>query len=247
MMVFGLSSYQTVFKVLKDKFPATKSVTHDDVKAAYKLVKTHDRVGRMADTQEFKYFQFLRSRFEDELVAELLKVAPASIEIHDDIITIKHLYTERMMTPLNIYVQWCSEFQLKQVLQDYGRAIKELAAANIFPGDMLLKNFGVTRHGRVVFYDYDEICYLTDVNFRKMPQRADEGMSAEPWFDVGEFDVFPEEFSTFLFPDDHMQSIFREFHADLFRPEGWIRIQEEVRANLMMDVFPYPDRMRLAD
>ena len=151
------------------------------------------------------------------------------------------------MTPLNLYIQRCGDFQLTQVLDDYGYAIKDLAASNIFPGDMLLKNFGVTRHGRVVFYDYDEICYLTDVNFRELPasDSSSGGMQAEPWFDVGEYDVFPEEFSTFLFPDENMQMRFRTHHADLFTASGWQSIQEQVRSGQISDIFPYPLQERL--
>ncbi|MDA0979430.1 MAG: bifunctional isocitrate dehydrogenase kinase/phosphatase, partial [Proteobacteria bacterium] len=244
MMVFGLPSYQIVFKVMKDRFPATKSVSHEDVRRAYQLVKTHDRVGRMADTQEFHFFEFPRQRFEPALLEELLAVAGDSIELHEDTVVIRHLYAERMMTPLNLYIQQCSEFQLQQVIWDYGAAVRELAAANIFPGDMLLKNFGVTRHSRVVFYDYDEICYLTDVNFRDMPADA-RGPGGEAWFDVGEYDVFPEEFATFLFPDQTMREIFEEQHADLFTAAGWRQIQAQVRDRILLDVYPYPDRARL--
>lgn len=245
MMVFSLASYQTVFKIIKDKFPTTKSVTRDDVMAAYQLVKTHDRVGRMADTQEFYRFTFPRERFDETLLEELQKVAGDSVKVTDESVVIRHLYCERLMTPLNIYMNQCSEFQLQQVLLDYGNAIKELAAANIFPGDMLLKNFGVTRHGRVVFYDYDEICYLTDVNFRDMPMSEQGSVTGEAWFDVGEFDVFPEEFSTFLFPDDWMQQVFKTSHADLFTATGWKVIQIQVSQGQLMDVFPYPARDRL--
>lgn len=248
MMVFVLASYQIVFKVMKDRFPATKKVDHDDVRAAYKLVKTHDRVGRMADTQEFQNFDFPLDRFDPALLEELLEVCADSVRVIDDRIHIKHLYTERLMTPLNLYLQRCSKFQATQVIDDYGRAIKELAAANIFPGDMLLKNFGVTRHGRVVFYDYDEICYLTEVVFRNMPkQESGQSQSSEPWFEVGEYDVFPEEFSIFLFPDEKLKSAFVSEHGEMFTAEGWKAIQEKVRLEQMMDVYPYPARERLAD
>ncbi len=246
MMVFSLPSYQTVFKIIKDKFPATKSVSREDVRAAYYLVKTHDRVGRMADTQEFHHFSLPRTRFPEVLMQELLKVASGSVTLTEDEVIVSHLYTERLMTPLNIYVFECNEFQLRQVLDDYGLAIKQLAAANIFPGDMLLKNFGVTRHGRVVFYDYDEICYLTAVNFRELPQaqNTDESISAEPWFEVGAYDVFPQEFARFLFPDDHMFGIFSELHGDLFTVAGWQRMQSLVKQDELTDVYPYPSRER---
>ena len=246
MMVFGLASYQVVFKVIKDRFPATKSVDRDDVLNAYQLVKAHDRVGRMADTQEFHEFVFPKDRFEDDVLQELIKVAKDSVTISGDVVEIKHLYAERMMTPLNLYIQRCSTEELAAVLEDYGNAIKDLAAANIFPGDMLLKNFGVTRHGRVVFYDYDEICYLTEIRFRTIPDRSDgQTLAAGPWFNVDEYDVFPEEFETFLFPDEKMQAMFRAHHADLFTAKGWQFFQEQVEAAYISDVMPYPLSERL--
>ena len=182
-------------------FAPQKDITREQVKEKYYIVKTHDRVGRMADTQEFVRFAFPRARFSPELIEELKSVAASSITLTDDLVIIEHLYTERLMTPLNLYIEPATDEQIREVLDEYGNAIKQLAAANIFPGDMLLKNFGVTRHGRVVFYDYDEICYLTDVNFRALPKphNADEELSAETWYSVGPHDVFPEEFRRFLF------------------------------------------------
>lgn len=244
MLVFGLSSFKTVFKVMRDRFPATKNIDHEGVRAAYRLVKTHDRVGRMADTHEFRNLTLPLDRFSEEVLSALQSSAPGQIVISGSEVVIKHLYSERMMVPLNLYVKRCTDFQLQAVINDYGAAIRELAAANIFPGDMLLKNFGVTRHGRVVFYDYDEICYLTEVNFRDMPARdgASQSVSADAWFDVGEFDVFPEEFSRFLFPDENMRNLFSENHGDLFTAAGWQAIQAQVEQSMMVDVFPYPLR-----
>jgi len=248
MAVFTLPSYQTVFKIIKDRFSPTKTVTRDQVKDAYQLVKTHDRVGRMADTQEFSSFVFPRDRFSDDLIEYLLSVAASSVEILDDQIIVKHLYTERQMTPLNIYIHNISGYQLLQVLDEYGNAIKELAAANIFPGDMLLKNFGVTRHGRVVFYDYDEICYLTEVNFRHIPEARypEDQYASEPWFEVGPQDVFPEEFGTFLFNSGELKDLFVQMHGDLFEPAFWQSVQENISEDHLMDVYPYRQHKRFA-
>jgi len=248
MVVFYLPSYQVVFKVIKDRFPATKKVTPGDVKKAYQLVKSHDRVGRMADTQEFHEFSFPVSRFAPEVLDELHNLASDSFRIEGQQLIVRHLYAERLMTPLNLYIQTCSEPDLRLVLTDYGDALKDLAAANIFPGDMLLKNFGVTRHGRVVFYDYDEICYLTEIAFRSIPG-GDNGdsLSAEPWFDVAEYDVFPEEFSTFLFPDEKLKERFSDKHADLFTVSGWQAFQDQLGAGVISDVLPYPPEDRLVN
>ena len=246
MAVFASSSYQVVFKIIKDKFSPTKRLTQDQVRDAYYLVKTHDRVGRMADTQEFSNMAFPRQRFSEALIAELERVVPSAITLTDDLVIVRHLYTERMMTPLNLYLRDKRGFQLRRVIDDYGSAIKQLAAANIFPGDMLLKNFGVTRHGRVVFYDYDEICYLTEINFRKIPpsQNPEDSMSAEPWYDVRPNDVFPEEFENFLFNSGPMKDIFTELHGDLFTAEFWQGLQTNINEQQLLDVFPYPARRR---
>ncbi len=246
MTVFTLPSYQTAFKIIKDKFSPTKTVTRQGVQDAYYLVKTHDRVGRMADTQEFTDLHLPRERFDPELIEELLRVAANSVVVEEDQVIIRHVYTERLMTPLNLYIQNCSEFELKLVLEDYGHAIRQLAAANIFPGDMLLKNFGVTRHGRVVFYDYDEIVYLTDVNFRDIPKSChpEDGMSGEAWFSVDDADVFPQEFKNFLFSSEYLVNLFSEHHGDLFSADYWRSLQANVRDQQLIDVFPYRQNRR---
>lgn len=246
MSVFTLPSYQIVFKVIRDRFSPTKKVTRAQVREAYSLVKSHDRVGRMADTQEFAQFVFPKARFASSLLDELQAVCTSSIKVTADQVIISHLYTERLMTPLNLYVEHASDFQLRQVLDEYGNAIKQLAAANIFPGDMLLKNFGVTRHHRVVFYDYDEICYLTEVNFRKIPppRYPEDELSAEPWYSVGPHDVFPEEFETFLFNSPRLRNTFRELHGDLYTVDYWQDVQRRIREHQVMDVYPYRRRRR---
>ncbi len=218
MSVFTLPGFNTVFKIIKDRFNPSKSVDHATVIQKYQLVKNHDRVGRLADTQQFADFRFPVSKFEPECLAELLEVAPSTVVMEGDVVLIRHCWTERRMTPLNIYLENASEAQTREALNDYGLAIKQLAAANIFPGDMLLKNFGVTRHGRVVFYDYDEICYLTEVNFRYIPEPRfpEDEMSSEPWYSVGPNDVFPEEFPRFLFVDLNQRRLFAKLHGNLY-------------------------------
>ena len=229
MSVFTLPSMDSVFKVIKDQFAPSKTMTKAYVKSRYDLVKNHDRVGRMADTQEFSNLTFPRHRFSNALLKELLEVAPDAIEVEDEKIVIRHLYIERRMNPLNLYVAKASKKQLKSVLDEYGNAIKQLAAANIFPGDMLLKNFGVTRHGRVVFYDYDEITYLTECNFRKIPEPLypEQELAAEPWYAISDNDIFPEEFAVFLFPDLTIRQMFIEMHGELFTASYWQSVQKK--------------------
>ncbi|MWV18027.1 bifunctional isocitrate dehydrogenase kinase/phosphatase [Pseudomonas sp. L-22-4S-12] len=249
MSVFTLPGFNTVFKIIKDRFSPSKNVDRATVIEKYRLVKSVDRVGRMADTQEFADFRFPKAKFDPECLAELLEVAPSTVEIeNDDTVLIRHCWTERRMIPLNIYLESANEAQMREALEDYGLAIKQLAAANIFPGDMLLKNFGVTRHGRVVFYDYDEICYLTEANFRRIPppRYPEDEMSSEPWYSVAPLDVFPEEFPPFLFADIRQRRLFNQLHGDLFDAAYWQGLQEAIRAGKVIDVFPYR-RKEVAD
>ena len=246
MCVFTLPSLDIVFKIIKDKFAPPKAMSKAMVKEKYRLVKMHDRVGRMADTQEFKYFAFSKHRFSQELIDELFAVAPSMIQIVDEYVVIEQLYVERRMTPLNIYIDTASDDQLYDVIDEYGNAIKQLAAANIFPGDMLFKNFGVTRHGRVVFYDYDEIVYLTECNFRKIPEAMypEQELASEPWYSVGPYDVFPEEFHVFLAGRPRIAKIFRQIHNDIFDFKYWKLLQDDIVDGKVKDVFPYRRKKR---
>lgn len=248
MAVFVLPSYRTVFKIIKDRFDPSKEMSRDNVRDKYHLVKRHDRVGRMADTQEFSNFIARADHFAPECLDHLLDVAPSTVYLKDDKVIIKHCYTERMMTPLNLYLEQCDEAEIHAVLKDYGNAIKQMAAANIFPGDMLLKNFGVTRHGRVIFYDYDEICYLTECNFRHIPEPMypEQELSSEPWYSVGPNDIFPEEFGPFLFADIRLRKLCYELHPELFDADYWKGLQQAIRDGRVIDVYPYRNKQRFA-
>jgi isocitrate dehydrogenase kinase/phosphatase len=241
MTVFTLPSYNIVFKIIKDKFAPPKEVTHQIVREKYRLVSRHDRIGRMADTQEFDNLVFPLSRFSNELIEELQKVAASQIEIRNDKLLIKHLYTERYMTPLNIFLESADDSEIRNAMEEYGNCIKQLAAANIFPGDMPLKNFGVTRHGRVVFYDYDEIATLTDCNFRRIPQARteQEEMQSGTWYTVGPDDIFPEEFRLFFSGNIKARKMFEEIHSELYDVTFWTDLQEQIRDGYVVDVFPY--------
>lgn len=246
MSVITLPGFNVVFKMIKDHFAPPKEVNKETVEEKYRLVKRHDRVGRMADTQEFSNFRFPVEKFEPECLRELLEVAPSCVSVVEDFVIIRHVWTERRMTPLNLYLDSADEEESRAVINDYGNAIKQMAAANIFPGDMLLKNFGVTRHGRVVFYDYDEISYLTDMNFRKIPppRFPEDEMASEPWYSVGPHDVFPEEFPVFLFSDIAMRQLFTELHGNLFDAEYWQVMQSRLSQGQVLDVYPYRRKRR---
>jgi isocitrate dehydrogenase kinase/phosphatase len=254
MMVFDLPSFPYVFKVIKDYYPPQKDTTRELIKSKYLLVKQHDRVGRMADTLEFSNVAFPLARFEESLVQELKTFCPSILEISDrdgdgqTELILKHVYIERRMIPLNIYLQEASPEGLAHAVVEYGNAIKDLVAANIFPGDMLWKNFGVTRHGKVVFYDYDEIEYLTDCNFRKVPaaRNEEEEMSGEVWYTVNKGDVFPETFGPFLLGNAQVREIFMAHHADLLDPAFWQGCKERILGGHVHDVFPYEPGKRFA-
>jgi isocitrate dehydrogenase kinase/phosphatase len=246
MSVFTLPSYDIVFKVIKDHFDPPKDMTQETVREKYRLVSRHDRVGRMADTQEYSYFHFPRHRFSKELLNELKEVAPSLLEITADEIIIRHLYTERKMIPLNLYLTQATEEETEEVMDEYGNAIKQIASANIFPGDMLLKNFGVTRHGRVVFYDYDEICFLSECHFRKIPEprTEEEALSSQPWYSVGPNDIFPEEFRLFFTGNPAAKRLFEKHHSDLYQAEFWQSLQQNIAAGKVEDMFPYRRKKR---
>ncbi len=248
MVVFSMPSYDVIFKVVRDRFPQPKTCTRGEVMAKYQLVFKHDRAGRLIDAQEFEYLRFDRDRFTPALLEELLSSASETVSLEGESVVIRHLYTERRVTPLDVYLSrvGCSEAGREAVL-DYGQALRELAANNIFPGDLLLKNFGVTRHGRVVFYDYDELALLTDCTFRTMPVPTtdEEEMAGEPWFYVGDRDIFPEEFLPFLGLTAEQCAVFLGAHADLLRPGFWKAMQQQQRDGEVVDIFPYPPGRRL--
>jgi isocitrate dehydrogenase kinase/phosphatase len=249
MLVFTLPSYDLVFKVIRDRFDEPKTSTRQDVMDRYNLVFTHDRAGRLVDAQEFEHLRFERSRFSKELLDELLREAPGSLTLDGDDLSIRHLYTERRVIPLNIYLKEVPQAAAVEAALDYGQAIKDLAATNIFPGDILLKNFGVTRHGRVVFYDYDELSLLTALRFRSIPPPRSSGdeFAAEPWFFVDEKDIFPEELKTFLGLRDGLREPFLDSHADLFTPGYWREVQKRLKAGELVEIAPYGPEKRLAN
>ena len=249
MLVFTLPSFPYVFKVIQDVILPPKDVDRATVMAKYLLVKQHDRVGRMADTLEFSEVALPRGRFTDEVIEQLRRYAPSVFEEEGDNVVIKHLYIERRMRPLNLYLDQASPEQLEQAVIDYGNAIRELASVNIFPGDMLFKNFGVTRYERIVFYDYDEIEYITNCRFRHIPPAPNPEfeMSDEPWYPVSRNDVFPEEFATFLLGSPAIRDVFMRHHGELLTAQYWQEVQDRIRGGEIVDFFPYPESLRFCN
>ena len=246
MCVFDLPSYPYVFKLIKDRI-SKDGMDHATVRLKYQMVKLHDRVGRMADTWEYSQVALPRKRFSEALLDELRALVPSLIEVSDDTVVLRHVYIERRMTPLNIYLQHATDAMRDHAVREYGDAIRQLAAANIFPGDMLYKNFGVTRLGRVVFYDYDEIQRMTEMNFRVIPPAPNEEaeMSNEPWYSVKPNDVFPEEFGIFLLGDSRVRESFMRYHADLLTARWWQQCRDQIALGRIDSFFPYDQERRL--
>lgn len=249
MTVFTLPESGVVFKVIRDRFAQPKETTRRQVMEKYHLVFAHDRVGRLADAQEFRDLHLPRRCFPDALLAELLAEAGETVREEGDRVRVGHVYTERRVRPLDVYLREVDAAAAREAVLDYGQAIRDLAAASLFPGDLLLKNFGVTRHGRVLFYDYDEISLLGECRFRSIPRARhdDDEMSADPWFSVDEGDVFPEEFLPFLVPPGPLRDAFLEAHADLLTVRFWRGMQGSQAAGEIPDFYPYPPARRLRD
>ena len=249
MHVFTLPSYPYVFKLIRDRFGPTKNTTRDAVMEKFQIVKQIDRVGRMVDALEFVDLALPLARFSPELLLQLEEITPSAVEVQGDLLVVKHCYVERRMTPLDVHLRTATSAEVERVVREYGDTLRELAIANIFPGDILWRNFGVTRHGRVVCYDYDELEYLTDCVFRRIPPAPDPDteLSAEVWYRVGSHDVFPEEFETFLLGDRVMREAFRRHQKELLAPEFWQECQRRVAAGEVVDFFPYPEELRFGN
>lgn len=247
MAVFTLPSFEFVFKVIKDVFPRSKSTTRDQIRSRYRQVLLHDRVGRLVDYQVFEHVAFPRSQFSGPLLEELLRVASETVIAEGDRVVIRHMYVGRRVTPLDVFLPDAPREAAEAAILDWGQTLKDLAAADIFTGDILLKNFGLTRHGRVVFYDYDEVCRVSTRNFRRFPEPRNEfeEMASEPWFSVAQNDVFPEELNSFLGFSGDLRRAFEAAHGDLAEVEFWKSTQERIRAGEVLEFQPYPDRLRL--
>ncbi|MCC7199853.1 MAG: bifunctional isocitrate dehydrogenase kinase/phosphatase [Gammaproteobacteria bacterium] len=249
MACFTLEDFNVVFKIIRDKFPAVKNVLREEVIAKYDMVFKHDRAGRLVDAQEFKRVRFPKRRFADDLLHELLTETADTVHVEGDDLVIDHIYVERRLTPLNMFVRSAPREQCALAVIEYGQAIRDLAYTNIFAGDLLLKNFGVTRNGRVIFYDYDELCRVTDCRFRELPEASndEDEMRAESWFYVADNDVFPETFINFLGFDPELRQVFLDHHADILDADWWRQLQKRLGSGEVVEVLPYHrHRVRVA-
>ncbi len=247
MVVFTMPGHDVVFKVIRDRFPAIKPTTPNSIRQSYRLVFRHDRAGRLVEAQEFEHLRFDRARFAPELIDEFLRDADRTVAVGPDGVVVHHAYLERRVTPLDLHVRRASEEAAGAAVADFGQAVKDLAASGIFPGELLPKNFGVTRHGRVVCYDYDELGLVTDFCFRALPpaRTDDDEYAEEAWFGVGPRDLFPEEFSRFLGLPPPLRELLERSHGELWQVGFWQEMQARVRRGEIMDIFPYQSSRRL--
>ena len=247
MLVFTLPSYPLVFKLIRDHFAPVKKFGRRQVIERYHLVFRHDRVGRLIDAQEFKDLRFPRDQFAPELLDELQKECGRSLQADEEGITIRHCYVERRLRPLDLYLKEVDEQAAAAAVLDYAQAVKDLARSNIFAGDLLPKNFGVTRSGRVIFYDYDELRLMTECRFRRLPPSRDDIMELndEPWFNVDDNDVFPEQFPRFMGLSREHIDLLEKQHGDLFDPGWWQDVHARLKAGQALDVAPYSQAARL--
>ena len=247
MAVFTLPSYPLVFKLIRDQFGYPKDSARQDVRNKYQLVFKHDRVGRLIDAQEYRHLRFPRAQFAPDLLDELLRECRESVSADGDDIVVHHCYIERRLRPLNLHAKEVAEDVALAAILDYGQAIKDLARSNIFPGDLLLKNFGATRHGRAIFYDYDELCLVSDCRFRKLPEprNDEEEMHHGAWYYVADNDVFPEQFPRFLGMSPAQRAALLQAHGEIFDVAWWQGLQARNGAGGFVDVPPYPEAVRL--
>ncbi|HET9049319.1 MAG TPA: bifunctional isocitrate dehydrogenase kinase/phosphatase [Chiayiivirga sp.] len=247
MLVFTLPSWPLVFKLIRDRFAYPKETAREDVQAKYRIVSRHDRAGRLVDAQEFRLLRFARTQFAPELLHELLDSCNQIVHLEGDDVVIGHCYVERRLRPLNLYLKEVSDEDALRAVIDYGQAIRDLARSDIFPGDLLLKNFGVTRNHRAIFYDYDELCLVRECRFRSLPKARndDEEMSHGAWFHVSANDVFPEQFPQFLGLSDVQRDALIKAHGDIFDVHWWWTLQEALQQDSATEVNPYPDGARL--
>ena len=247
MAVFTLPSYPLVFKIIRDRFAYPKTVLREEVIQKYQFVFRHDRAGRLVDAQEFRHLRFKRKQFEAKVLEDLQKSCASALIADGDELVIRHMYVERRLRPLNLYLREVDEGLALRAVLDYGQCIRDLALSNVFAGDLLLKNFGVTRHGRVIFYDYDELCLVTDCRFRELPaaRSGDEETHSGAWYYVGENDIFPEQFTEFLGLTPALKQALLDRHGELFTAQWWLQLQTRLQAGEVFDIPPYRADVRL--
>jgi len=247
MAVFTPRALPVVFKVIRDRFAEPKDSVRADIEGKYRLVARRDRIGRLVEAQEFRRLRFPRTAFEPAMLRELLEECAETVVAEGDAVLVRHCYVERRLRPLDLHARERPEADALRAVIDYGQAVTDLARSGIFPGDLLLKNFGVSRHGRALFYDFDELCLLEEVRFRDLPQvrEEDETRPLEDWLYARRDDVFPALFPNFLGLSPGLRGTLLEAHPGIFEAGWWRDVQARLRGGGYLDVPPYPAAARL--
>lgn len=247
MAVFTPRDHAVVFKVIRDRFAEPKDSVRADVEGKYRLVARRDRVGRLVDAQEFRRLRFSRAQFDGEMLDELLRECSETVSPDGDDVLVRHCYVERRLRPLDLYAREADGGDARAAVLDYGQAIKDMARSGIFPGDMLLKNFGVSRNRRALFYDFDELCLIEQCHFRDLPEarEEDETRPLEDWLYARRDDIFPALFPRFLGLPPPLRETLCAAHGEIFDAAWWRGVQARLRAGEYLDVMPYPASARL--
>lgn len=254
MAVFTPKAYPLVFKVIRDRFAYPKDIARREVEERYRMVFHYDRIGRLVDAQEFRDLRFPLAQVDPELLQHLVAECAETIVVENNgdeggYMLVKHCYVERRLRPMNLYVREVPIEAATSAVLDYGQAIKDLARSNIFPGDLLLKNFGISRRGRAIFYDYDELCLVENCRFRELPEPSEdqEMRPLDEWVMVRDGDVFPEQFSRFLGLPAVLRQALIDTHGEIFSAQWWRDLQARWASGGRDDVVPYPAATRLLD
>jgi isocitrate dehydrogenase kinase/phosphatase len=251
MTVFTLPAYNFVFKVVKDRPCFLRSVamtdktsTRREVMEQYAFVCRRDRVGRLVDTQEFENLRFRRERFTGDLLEELRVAAGEVVSIDDEHVVLRHLYVQRRVTPLPMYLAEQRDPEaLRRTIIDFGYFLKELAATGIFPSDLFNTwNYGVTRRGRVVLFDYDDVIPLERASFLRKPLAYDdpeEIVAEEDRIVATPSDFFIDEMRSYSGLPQRLKGAFELIHGDLFTVDYWRSLKAQVSAGELVDITPY--------
>lgn len=249
MLVFTPRAHPVVVKLIRDRFAWPKDSARPEVERRYRLVARHDRVGRLIDAQEFRDLRLPRRAFDEDLLRELQDECASSIEVDADGVVLRHCYIERRLRPLDLYLREVDEEAALRAVLDYAQAIEDLARTNIFPGDLLPKNFGVSGIGRVVFYDYDELCLVEDCRFRHLPEppEGEESRPVEDWLSLRPNDVFPQQFPRLLGLSPPLRDALLRHYPHLFDADWWNALRDRFLQGASIDVPPYPGSSRLPE
>lgn len=245
--VFSVTGFPFVFKIPRELSKKIDFVGRERIIENYRYVHRIDRVGRMLDGLRFQNMRFKKTNFTPELLAYLQENSPSHVRGEGDDVVFDDIFVQKKVIPLNVYLERADDKHTRSALIGLGECIKELISVGIFPGDLMAKNFGVDSDGKVVYYDYDDVDSVSKFQFRNIPAARnddEETMALTDRITAGDYDIFPEQIATFLLRPKDLE-MFRLYHADLLRAEGWNKLKQSYESGEIPDLFPYPESKRL--